>query len=178
MSACAVQRWPGRGRTADLPIFRTPWCVRIRSAPSMTCAGAALKNSRVEVVLSEVEAFAVGEFKEAENVYLNWARPRQTTIKPYAFAFPRYEIHVLVVMCILALVSSFVSLIVVQTNYITLVMLSVIVVTCLVLYWYGRDFIHREYSDAVIVPLSLDEHRQIRTSQTYLAEAGLLQSLL
>jgi hypothetical protein len=129
-----------------------------------------LKNSKVEVVLSRMEAFAVGEFQEAENIYMAWARARQTRLKPHPFAFANSKstLYFLLIMYTLFIPVSILSIVVAQPSHKDILIFSLMIpFSASVIYTSWRELKRRDYSAAVIIPLSLDEHRQTRANQTY-----------
>jgi hypothetical protein len=133
-----------------------------------------LKTPRVQVVLNASAAFAIGERQEAEEVYRIWARARQTRLRPRPIQLSDTLKYVSTLVGFLsAVVLLFISrvsllgvpidvppgafIIIAIGALATLLLIDVLI----------RRADARESSYAVVIPLSLDEHRQSRSSQTY-----------
>jgi hypothetical protein len=125
-----------------------------------------LKNSEVQVVLSPSEAFAVGDFLKAEEVHRIWSRARQTRLKPPSSRLLNSD-SLGYIVGTLTFAFSLANLATVGTalyknsplhDYSSSIMLSVIGITMSVLVF--RFALRSTSSYAVVVPLSLADHRQ------------------
>jgi hypothetical protein len=130
-----------------------------------------LKSPKVEVVLNPAAAFAIGDRQEAEDVYRLWARARQTRIRPgpmpFFIAVPYSIIAVLLTNALLFwLINPELTIFAAAAGSAFCLLLAFLV--GIFFFWSpDRRAIYRDYSYAVIVPLSLAEHRQNLSSQVY-----------
>jgi len=129
-----------------------------------------LKSPKVEVVLNPAAAFAIGDRQEAEDVYRLWARARQTRIRPgpmpFFIAMPYIIIAVLLANTLLFWHIKELSIFAAAAG--SAFCLSLAFLVGIYFFWSPeRRAIYRDYSYAVIVPLSLAEHRQNLSSQVY-----------
>lgn len=133
-----------------------------------------LKSPKVLVVLNPTDVFVVGDRHEADDVYRLWARARQTSLRPRPIRLSdnlKY-IPILVggplgVLPISILLLGDTSSDAPPSSVVigaAAGALAVIFLTCAFMWRNDRA---RESSYAVVVPLSLTEHRQSRSSQIY-----------
>jgi hypothetical protein len=129
-----------------------------------------LKTSTVEVILSSSSALAIGERKEAENIY-NWAHMRQIRcrLRPVQMltAIP-HQLALTVVTGLLGLsitISEFNEHIHSIRDFIIIGAASVFSVLAGVFIW--RQLPRKQSSYAVIIAMSRDQHRQLIASQVY-----------
>jgi hypothetical protein len=134
----------------------------LRTLSDMEMNSLRLKTQRVEVVLNPSSAFAVGEREEAEAVYRTWARARQTPLRrPPAYALLSFFIPL-----VMTVVSS--TLLMLDKTFLSYPLAGFLTFTCVYLgFSIRRGHAKRNMFYAVIVPLSLDEYRQSRSSQMY-----------
>lgn len=140
----------------------------LRTLSDMETKSLRLKSPRVEVVLNPSAAFAVGDRQEAEGVYRIWARTRQTRLKPRPMPVPLSLAYIMILLLTGALV---IWLATQPFNDASRILDSVAVVSIVALgvgmsFW-RHQAISRPFSYAVVLPLSLAEYRESRSSQTY-----------
>ena len=130
-----------------------------------------LKNSRVEVILNPSSAFAVGDRQEAEDIYRVWARSRQTSIRPRRRLSNRLrsiELSTFPMILVLFILNFSMGdkLLLGRNNIMpgVIVLLATIAAMAIIAFFVDRASMP---SYAIVIPLSLKEHRENRSSQMY-----------
>ena len=137
----------------------------LRTLSDMEIRSLRLKTENIEIVLNPTDAFAVGDRQEAENVHRLWARARQIPLKMDQKALLFAMAPVFALLGLIA--SSFWLVWSVMHGYVINGPFLTLIAAAMGLYFLTSRNRKDPYPCAVIVPLSLAEHRQSQSNQMY-----------
>jgi len=143
----------------------------LRHLSDMELRSLRLETPKVQVVLNPSAAFAIGERQEAEDVYRTWARARQTQLRARPIQFYEYLLSLIPIVVIVPLILSLIPrmdrtddpMAGTYTIYVVLMAGMAIVISAVL----GRAVSAKGSSYAIVIPLSLAEHRQMHATQKY-----------